>query len=100
MIARITIPVEVAFADLGLSRGPSGLRFSWAPLDAICAASGLDAALLRESDEGNVAGLIVAWYDEHRQRGGAPDAVADEMIAEALLEAERGHGFSHPPGSA
>ena len=101
MLAKIIIPDGVTFADLTLSRSRGmGLEFNWSPLEAICAASGLDISLLRESHEDSVAGLIVAWYHEHRSRGGAPDPVADDLIAEVIAEDARGGGISYPPGQA
>lgn len=62
------------------------MEFDWAPIEAICVASGLDIALFRDQHEDNVAGLIAAWYAMHRQRGGASDPVQEEIIAEALSE--------------
>lgn len=90
---RITIPEGVDFADLKLERDPETgvIRFDWAPLEAICEASDLDIALLKERDEDNVAGLIWAWYAQHRQHGGAPDPVQEALIAE--VEAEDIHGL-------
>lgn len=97
----ITIPDGVAFADLELTRTPAGaVRFAWPPLERICAASGIDIALLRDLHEDNVAGLIIAWYAAHRAQGGAPDSVAEDLIREAMLEDEHGGGPSHHPGRA
>lgn len=65
----------------------------------ICEASGIDPAITL-SDEDNISGIIVAWYNAHRAAGGDADPVADDLIAECIAEDERGGGFSHPPGRA
>ena len=97
----LQIPDGVAFSDLKLARHPSGdVAFDWAPVERICAASGLDIALFRESDEGNVAGLVVAWYRAHRAAGGDLDPTAEDLIAEAEAEDRLGGGQSHQPGRA
>ena len=87
--AHIFIPEGVTIDSLGLTRDPhtGDVRFDWTPLERICAASGIDPALLREHDEGNVAGLLVAWYAHHLAEGGAHNAVLDELTAEATVEA-------------
>jgi hypothetical protein len=99
---KITIPPEVKFSDLHLSRNSEtgAVEFDWTPIEKICAASGVDIHLLREQHEDNVAGLITVWYFEHRQLGGEPDPVQEELIEEMRLEDERGVGLSHPPGRA
>ena len=98
----LTIPANLDFSALGLARraDTGGISFSWAPIEAICAANGIDVALFRAADEDNIAGLIITWYAEHRARGGAPDAVAEELVAEVLAEDQRGGGISHAPGRA
>lgn len=92
MAAGLTVPDGVDFSQLQLARDAvSGdVSFDWRPIEAICAASGFDVALLRESDEGNVGGLIVAWYTWHRQAGGAADLVAEQLMAEVAAEDGRG----------
>ena len=84
----ITIPDGVAIDSLHLSRDPQTghVRFSWTPLEQICAASGIDNSLLRDQDEGNVAGLIIAWYARHLADGGEHIAVLAELTAEAAIE--------------
>ena len=88
----IQIPDELDFAALKLTRDPVTLdiSFDWAPIEAICKLSSIDIALFRDMPEDNVAGLIHAWYTEHRQRGGAPDAVAEQLIAEVEAESTAG----------
>lgn len=84
----ITIPDDLKFSDLQLSRDPHtrAVRFRWEPIERICQESGLDIAYLRDQTEDNVAGLIVAWYAEHRKAGGEPDPVEEQLIAEIRAE--------------
>lgn len=98
----VSIPHGLDFADLKLVRNPQtgGVGFDWSPIESICAASGIDIALLRDGPDDNVSGLIVAWYSDHRARGGAPDPVQEDLIAEMLAENEHGDGLSHEPGRA
>lgn len=100
-LTRISIPTGVDFADLHLSRGPGGhVSFDWAPIERICAASGIDVAVLRNSGEDALAGLLTHWYQAHLAAGGARDAVQDDLIAEAAAEDAAGQPYSYPPGRA
>lgn len=102
-VVKIAIPANLEFAELNLTRTPDGdIEFDWAPIERICAESGLDIALFRDQheDNANVSGLIVSWYAEHLARGGARDAVSDELLAEVMAEDEHGGGISHQPGRA
>lgn len=95
---RVTIPDGLSFTDLKLKRERDGdVSFDTAVIKRICDASGIDTEQILSAGEDAISGLIVAWYGEHRKRGGDPDPVADDLIAEALLEGERG---SHKPGTA
>lgn len=89
---RIQIPDDLDFSALKLSRDPVTLdvSFDWAPIEAICKLSGIDIALFKHQHEDNVSGLITEWYIEHRQRGGAPDPIQEQLIAEVLAEATAG----------
>jgi hypothetical protein len=88
---RIVIPEGVTFAALGLRRTATGsVEFDLGVIRAMCAASGLDPAVLIDGPEDNVAGLIVDWYAEHLRRGGDPDPVAEQLGAE--VRAEDGYG--------
>jgi hypothetical protein len=60
---RITIPDGVEFADLRLSRDIDNgqVRFSMAPIEAICEASALDRADLVDGPHPSVVLLIAAW---------------------------------------
>lgn len=98
---RIVIPEGLSFEALKLTRASTGpVKFDWAPIEQICAGSGIDIALLRDGPEDNVAGLIIGWYAEHRAHGGAPDPVAEDLIDEARAEDAHGSGLSHQPGTA
>lgn len=94
----IVIPEGLDFAALRLNREADGtVSFDADTIRRICEASGLSADDILAQAEGVVSGLIVAWYSEHRARGGGPDATAEDLILEARIEGERG---SHEPGRA
>lgn len=97
---KIKIPAGMDFAELRLARDPEtgGVLFDWEPVERLCKINNLDIEVFRLAPEDNVAGLIVAWYAEHRAHGGEPDATAEELLVEVILEDERGGGISHPPG--
>lgn len=98
---KITIPQDLDFAALKLARDADGaISFDWTPIEAICAASGVDVAVFRDRHEDNVAGLIVAWYFEHLAAGGARDPVQDDLIAEMQAEDAAGQRYSVAPGRA
>lgn len=99
--ARVTIPDELEFADLRLARDADGsVSFDWSVIERICAASGLPVELLRDGPEDNVVGLILSWYEVHRQHGGSPDLVVEGLDAERAAEDAAGQHFSHAPGRA
>lgn len=96
---KIIIPAGLQFADLKLARDSDGsVSFDWEVVERVCRASGLDADSMLEADESALAQLLVGWYQQHRLLGGAPDPVAEDLLAEA--KAEGGQGFSLPPGRA
>lgn len=98
---KISIPEVLEFSALQLAREADGhVSFDWAPIEAICEASGIDAEIYKNSHEDNVAGLIVGWYQAHIANGGERDAVADDLINEAEIEDQHGGGFSLPLGRA
>lgn len=100
-MARVAIPDGVDFADLRLARDPDGsVSFDWGIIERICAASGLPVEMLRDGPEDNIAALLIGWYQAHRQRGGAPDPVAEDLLAEVRAEESAGQPFSHAPGRA
>lgn len=98
---KICIPESLSFADLDLGRNRDGMvSFNYRAIETLCAASGLDVNLFIKSGEDNVAGLIINWYHAHIANGGAPDAVAEDLILEAKMESAHGGGFSLPTGRA
>lgn len=100
-LARVAIPEGLEFADLRLSREADGsVSFDWGVIERICAASGLPVEMLRDGPEDNVVGLIIGWYEAHRQRGGAPDPVVEDLEAERIAEDTAGQHISHAPGRA
>tara|TARA_Y100001972_G_scaffold82164_1_gene99982 strand:- start:16104 stop:16538 length:435 start_codon:yes stop_codon:yes gene_type:complete len=100
-VAKVAIPDDLAFSDLRLAREANGsVSFDWAVIERICEASGLPVEMLRDAPEDNVSGLIVGWYQAHRQHGGEADPVADDLIAEVVAEEEAGQTVSHQPGRA
>lgn len=100
-LARVAIPDGLDFADLRLSREADGsVSFDWSVIERICAASGMPVELLQGGSEDNVAGLLIGWYQAHRQRGGAADPVAEDLLAEVRAEAAAGQHVSHAPGRA
>lgn len=75
-LTRIAIPDDIHFSDLRLCRDSDGaVSFDWAPVERICAASGVPVELFRDGPEDNVAGLLMTWYRAHRAGGGALDPV-------------------------
>jgi len=83
----LAVPSTVRWSHLHLSRLPSGeVAFDWAPIEALCAANGLDVEVFRAQHEDNVAGLLTAWYRAHRANGGDADPVMDALIVEAWAD--------------
>lgn len=99
-LAVISVPESLQFADLQLARDPDGqVSFSRDAIERVCDASGIDPATVLNSED-NVAALIVAWYNRHRELGGDPDQTADDLILETIAEDALGDGLSHTPGIA
>lgn len=102
-LTRLAIPDDLAFEALKLTRDPrtGEVAFDWAPIEAICEASGVDVEVFKHGPEDNVSALIVAWYRAHLAGGGAPDAVQEQLLAEvaaedaAVLVANPGAGGVH-----
>lgn len=100
-MAKVSIPDGLDFSDLRLSRDTDGsVSFDWDVVERICKASGLPVEIFRDTAEDNVAGLIVTWYQAHRQNGGAADPVAEDLIGEVIAEDMAGQHISHQPGRA
>ena len=89
---RVQIPDGLEFSALQLARDPVTLdvSFDLAPIEAICAASGIDPALFGQQHEDNVAGLIQQWYRAHLAAGGKPDPVQEQIMAEVEAEGAAG----------
>lgn len=100
-LANVSIPNDLEFADLQLARDPDGgVSFALGVIERICEASNLPIEMFRDAPEGNVSALIVTWYQTHRANGGAPDPVAEDLIAEVRAEEKAGQRVSHQPGRA
>ncbi|PTU76824.1 hypothetical protein DBO86_22740 [Pseudomonas indoloxydans] len=100
-LTRLAIPDDLTFSDLRLARDADGaVSFDWAVIERICRANNLPVELLREGPEDNVAGLLIGWYSAHRNAGGAPDPVAEDLLAEVQAEDAAGQAFSYEPGRA
>ena len=100
-LARVAIPDDTEFAELRLARDADGaVSFDWAVIERICRANNLPVELLREGPEDNVAGLLIGWYCAHRERGGAADPVAEDLLAEVQAEDAANQAFSYEPGRA
>jgi len=84
---KVKIPDSLDFSDLKLARDNDGhISFDWQPIDSICTASGINPAVFRDMPEDNVSGLIIQWYGHHIADGGDRDPIADELLAEVMLE--------------
>lgn len=100
-LATIKIPDTLDFSDLKLARDSDGaVSFDLDVIELICEESDLPLEAFTESAEDNVSALIVGWYRSHIQRGGAPDPVAEDLIAEVTAEDKAGQSVSHQPGQA
>lgn len=100
-LLQISIPDGLDFSALKLARDSDGhVSFDWEPINIICAASNINPDVFTSTHEDNIGGLIMTWYRAHIANGGQPDPVAEDLIAEAMLEDEHGGGFSYPPGRA
>jgi hypothetical protein len=99
---KIRLPEEIDFASLRLSRDPltRQISFEWEPIESLCECSGIDAEIFLHGPQSNVAGLLVAWYAEHLRSGGQRDPVADQILSEAIAEAQYGEARVQPGGVA
>lgn len=100
-IIHISVPEGLDFAELELARDADGhVSFRWEPIEALCAANGLNSNVFQDGPEDNASALITAWYFAHMQAGGAPDPVQEDIRAEIEAEDRLGGGMSHQPGRA
>lgn len=79
--ARLSIPAGIAFSDLNLARGTSGVLYRRAVLARVCEASGIELGDIL-FDDGNAAALIGAWYRRHLAAGGERNPIADGLLQE------------------
>lgn len=89
--AIIRVPTTITFADLRLARDPVTLDID---LDVdtvvqVCIASGIQPSVILDNEDALTA-LLYGWYSMHREAGGPPDPVAEQLIAEAAAEAAFG----------
>lgn len=91
----LLVPPGLSFSDLNLAQDADGVTFDTAVIERLCAFNGLDPDRYLRAHEDNIATLIVAWYSAHINAGGAPDATADDLIAEARTDDQ-----DHSPGRA
>lgn len=97
----ITIPADTPFSALRLARDQDGaVSLDTAVILRICEASGIHPDMLLGTHEDAIAGLIVTWYRAHREAGGEPDTIAEELITEVEIEDAHGQRTSHQPGRA
>jgi hypothetical protein len=96
VLTKLTIPDGLDFADLALEREPvtGRLLFAPAPLAAMCRCNKLDPAEIL-ADEVPSRWLICEWYVAHVTAGGAPDRVAEQILAEVADSPESGTGLEH-----
>lgn len=100
-IITVVIPEEMTFSELVLARDSDGdVSFDLDVLERICKANDLPMEIFSDASEANVSGLIVAWYQEHLHKGGNPDPVAEDLIAELVAEEKSGQTVSYQPGRA
>lgn len=87
VLIKLCISDDVSFSDLRLTRKPDGdLAFDVEPILKICAASGIDPNIFLRGPEDNLACMFFSWYLEHLARGGARNAVMDDLIVETEME--------------
>lgn len=99
---RLEFPHGLDFCALKLARHPrtGALKFDRATIERICALNNIDPHRLSRANAGTVADFIAHLYKAHRASGGAPDLVAEDLLAEVRAEDARISGTSHPPGRA
>ena len=88
----IVIPDDVQFGDLNLTRDPvtSMVAFDMEPLERICEANDLDISMFTDDGEDKLGGFLNVWYRAHRESGGAPDPVQEQLMAEVAAEEKFG----------
>jgi hypothetical protein len=95
---KLVMPPDLDFSDLHITRKENGISFDWSAIERLCQASSIDVDIFKKSPEDAVAGLIIAWYQAHRENGGAIDLITEDLISEVTAEEKTGQYFSYPPG--
>ena len=87
----LTIPDDFDFASLKLTRDPVTLdvEFEVDPIVEILEASRVDPWEQLEL-EGQLSAILIGLYSVHLERGGAPDPVAEQVLAEFEAQDELG----------
>jgi hypothetical protein len=100
-MTKITITIKHPFAALQLTRDQrtGDVEYNEDVLESVLTDSGIDRAAFF-SHEDSVAVLLVGWYHAARAAGEPTDPIAEDLLAEARLEDERGFGISYQPGTA
>lgn len=100
--AKVVIPENLSFADLGLRRLETGkIEFDWNVVKQICERSeGLPLDHLEEGPDDNVVGLILGWYMVIRENGGETDPVAEQLVAELMGKEAKGASTDDESGRA
>jgi hypothetical protein len=85
---KLNIPEDFDFASLNLNYSPETdmMTVNWAPIEDICALSGVDIGLIR-NDSHKAAAILEALYRDHLACGGRRDAVYDRIAARASIGA-------------
>lgn len=101
-MATIKIPAALDFSELRLARYPDtgDVSFDAAIIARIEVASGLPEGFFMGQPEDALAEVITTWYARHRANGGAPDPVAEGLLAEVRAEDAAGQAVSHKPSRA
>lgn len=87
VLTMLTFHDGLDFVDRALERAPvtQRLLFLPAPLGALCLFNGLNPEEILASEDLSCE-LICTWYVAHREAGGEPDPVADEILFEVIAD--------------
>jgi hypothetical protein len=81
---RAIVPDGLSFDDLDMhvDEGTGEVSFNVTALRRLTEASGIDWSWLTE-EEDRIAALLIAWYYNHRERGGSVHLIAEQLAAHA-----------------
>lgn len=100
-LTHIAIPDDLAFTDLQLTLNADGIvSFDMDVIELICDANSLPKDYFWQSHRDKLPLLICDWYKLHRQGGGEPDQVAEDLYTEAIALAKAGQPVSYQSGRA